>query len=176
MHTNVDYLSCGKVEAYFGYFQFADMRSDDRNYQNPKNQKTKKPKKPEKIHPKKNSLYFRKWNFLALILKKFFYFRKWNLALSGLNPHDFSLKIPALKKFLIFSYISGNGNLHFSIQAQEIKKAIQPFLYFRKEKLRKNFLYFLKRKRSNFQSSKNGKTQPWKTSYISRNETFQPQA
>ena len=114
-----------------------------------KTQKTKKPKKskkPEKIHPEKNSLYFRKWNFLALILKKFFYFRKWNLALSGLNPHDFSLKIPGLKKFLIFSYISGNGNLHFSIQAQEIKKAIQPFLYFRKEKLRKNFLYFLKRK------------------------------
>ena len=111
-----------------------------------KTKKPKKPKKPEKIHPEKNSLYFRKWNFLALILKKFFYFRKWNLALSGLNPHDFSLKIPALKKFLIFSYISGNGNLHFSIQAQEIKKAIQPFLYFRKEKLRKNFLYFLKRK------------------------------
>ena len=146
MHTNVDYLSCGKVEAYFGYFQFADMRSDDTNYQNPKTQKTKKIQKTRKIHPEKNSLYFRKWNFLALILKKFFYFRKWNLALSGLNPHDFSLKIPALKKFLIFSYISGNGNLHFSIQAQEIKKAIQPFLYFRKEKLRKNFLYFLKRK------------------------------
>ena len=48
MHTNVDYLSCGKVEAYFGYFQFADMRSDDRNYQNPK-----KPKNQKKFPPKK---------------------------------------------------------------------------------------------------------------------------
>ena len=48
MHTNVDYLSCGKVEAYFGYFQFADMRSDDRNYQNPK-----KPKNQKKFTPKK---------------------------------------------------------------------------------------------------------------------------
>ena len=26
--------------------------------------------KIKKIHPEKNSLYFRKWNFLALILKK----------------------------------------------------------------------------------------------------------
>ena len=54
MHTNVDYLSCGKVEAYFGYFQFADMRSDDRNYQNPKKPKNQKnPKKQKKFTPKK---------------------------------------------------------------------------------------------------------------------------
>ena len=30
MHTNVEYLSCGKVEA-LGYFQLSDMRYDDRN-------------------------------------------------------------------------------------------------------------------------------------------------
>ena len=28
--------------------------------------------------PQKNSLYFGKWNFLALISKKVFYFGKWN--------------------------------------------------------------------------------------------------
>ena len=30
MHTNVEYLSCGKVEA-LGYFQLSDMRYGDRN-------------------------------------------------------------------------------------------------------------------------------------------------
>ena len=30
MHTNVEYLSCGEVEA-LGYFQLLDMRYDDRN-------------------------------------------------------------------------------------------------------------------------------------------------
>ena len=30
MHTNVEYLSCGEVEA-LGYFQLSDMRYDDRN-------------------------------------------------------------------------------------------------------------------------------------------------
>ena len=30
MHTNVEYLSCGEVEA-LGYFQLLDMRHDDRN-------------------------------------------------------------------------------------------------------------------------------------------------
>ena len=31
-------------------------------------------------------------------------------------------KKPALKKFLIFSYISRNGTLHFLTQAQQIKE------------------------------------------------------
>ena len=30
MHTNVEYLSCGEVEAW-GYFHLSDMRFDDRN-------------------------------------------------------------------------------------------------------------------------------------------------
>ena len=30
MHTNVEYLGCGKVEA-LGYFQLSDMRYDDKN-------------------------------------------------------------------------------------------------------------------------------------------------
>ena len=30
MHKNVEYLSCGEVEA-LGYFQLSDMRYDDRN-------------------------------------------------------------------------------------------------------------------------------------------------
>ena len=70
------------------------------------------PAKKKKSHPEESFLYFRKWNFLALILKKILYFWKWNPALSGLNTQNFSLKKnflyfflkkPALKKFLIFS-------------------------------------------------------------------------
>ena len=30
MHTNVEYLSCGEVEA-LGYFQLSDKKYDDRN-------------------------------------------------------------------------------------------------------------------------------------------------
>ena len=52
-----------------------------------------KPKKPEKIIPEKNSLYFRKLNFIVLILKKLWYFQKWDPALYGPNSQKFSLKI-----------------------------------------------------------------------------------
>ena len=73
----------------------------------------------------KKSLYFWKWNILALILKKFLYFLKRKL----------------------FLYLS-NETLHFSPQAWKIKE-IHPqknFLYSRKQKPRKNLLCFLKRK------------------------------
>ena len=57
-----------------------------------KKRKRKRKKKAEKIHPEKNSLYLRKWNFLALIIrlhflkkKLFLYLRKWNLTLFGLS-------------------------------------------------------------------------------------------
>ena len=64
--------------------------------------------KIKKICPKKNFLYFGKWNFLYFLKRKFFlYFWKWNPALSDLSPQNFPLKKfpkkPALKKFLIFS-------------------------------------------------------------------------
>ena len=53
--------------------------------------RTSQPKlrKTKKLHPVKNSLYIRKWNFLALILKRFLYFRKWNPTLYGLNSQIF---------------------------------------------------------------------------------------
>ena len=57
------------------------------------------PKRIKKIHLEKNSLYFRKWNFLALILKNSYIFSKES-----------------------FSYISGNEAKYFSAQAREIKK------------------------------------------------------
>ena len=81
------------------------------------------PKRPPKIHHEQNFLYFRKWNFPGLMLKKllyflkrkpflqllktifFLYFRKQNPALFGLNPQNFYLKkflIFFLRKFLIF--------------------------------------------------------------------------
>ena len=54
-----------------------------------------RPKKTKKIHPAKNSLYFRKWDFVTLILKRFLYFlktkpflqfQKWNATLSTPSP------------------------------------------------------------------------------------------
>ena len=59
--------------------------------------------KNKKIHPPSppaNSLYFQKWNFLALILKNSYIFLKGS-----------------------FSYISRNGTLYFSTCAQKIKKS-----------------------------------------------------
>ena len=47
-----------------------------------------KPKKTKKNDPEKNSSYFRKWNSLALILKKFLYLQKLNPALYSLNHQN----------------------------------------------------------------------------------------
>ena len=99
--------------------------------------------KRKKIHPPKNSLYFRKWNFLALILQKFQETKtrkkspyisengnpkkaSYILENGTFQPKLKKTKKPASKKFLIFwemelfnskiksflifSYISGNGN------------------------------------------------------------------
>ena len=79
------------------------------------------PSSKKKIHPEKNSLYFRKLNFLALILKKL-------------------QETETPKKSLIFfqkescSYILGNGNPEKILIFQET----ETFLYFRK----RNFLIF----------------------------------
>ena len=52
----------------------------------------------------KNSLYFGKWNFLALILKEFIYFQKWNPSL--FSPSSKNKKIHPEK----ISESSGNGS------------------------------------------------------------------
>ena len=65
------------------------------------------PKKPTQ----KNSLYFRKWNFLVLVLKKI--------------PHIFS------KENLY--YISENGTLQFSGQALKIKELHSRKIYYTSE-------------------------------------------
>ena len=59
------------------------------------------PKKKKKIQPEKNSLYFEKCNFLALILKNFTFFY---ISGNG-NPEKISY-IFSKESF----YISGNGN------------------------------------------------------------------
>ena len=68
---------------------------------------------PLKKFTPKISLYFQKWDFLALIIiiKKFFSKES-------------------------FSYISGNGTLYFSTQAQKIKKSsTRKFLIFQETEL-----------------------------------------
>ena len=103
--------------------------------------------KIKKIHPQKNSLCFRKWNFLTLILKKSYIFSKES-----------------------FSYISGNGTLDFSSQARKIKKIhpekisnIKTFLIFSQKKAvlifqetetRKKFIFSQKKTFLKFQETK----------------------
>ena len=94
----------------------------------PKNKQTNK----QKSSPQKNSLYFGKLNFLALVLKMFLYFLMfqemetlkgflWNMNLfrpprqEKLHP-EMDLSNSKIIKFLIFS---GNETLHFSDQAQK---------------------------------------------------------
>ena len=50
---------------------------------------SKSKKNPKKIHPQKNSLYFQKWNLLALILKKLLHFVKRKLLLHFLKRKFF---------------------------------------------------------------------------------------
>ena len=103
----------------------------------------------KKIHPEKNSLYFRKWNFLALPLlllllfffliffcwyflkrKLFLYFRSWNPALFSMgSKNKFSLR-----KFLTLQETETLKKVMF----QE-KGTPQKLLYFRKW----NFIIFL---------------------------------
>ena len=85
----------------------------------------------KKIHPKKYFLEFRKWNFLALILKKIQETKtppKIPFVLGNENPktafYEGNLSVHPQK----ISYISGNGNPEKS-------------LYFRKQ----NFLIFRER-------------------------------
>ena len=63
----------------------------------------------KKNPPRKNFLYFWKWNFLALRLKNYFYFRKWNFTVLYLSypSGNRTLQTPkvrqsALKRFLTF--------------------------------------------------------------------------
>ena len=88
----------------------------------------------KKIHNPKNSSYFGKWNFITLILKNLLYFVKRKLFLHFLNRKFFSYFLkwkPAL-----FTPSSKNKR----------NPPRENFLYFRKQKSQKEFLYFLKRK------------------------------
>ena len=116
----------------------------------------------KKIPSKKNSYIFRKWNFLALILRYFWYFLKINLSLyfwkwnflvfhEPETPQKFSYftkwnffafqKIETLIKII---YISGNRNpkkllIFLGAQLSELKKKIKIKI---KKKTLKKFLIF----------------------------------
>ena len=83
--------------------------------------------KIKKSTPKKNSLYFGKWNFLTLILRNFLYFlnRKLSLYFGKRKPRKNSLYFRK-RSFLIF--------------LEELPKPQKPkFLIFLQKKLRINF-------------------------------------
>ena len=159
------------------------------------------PPKNKKIHLEKNSLYFGKWNFLAVILKKilyflkekvflyflkrslFLYFRKWIAALCKPKPRQMKQKNSPCKKFLIFREME-----LFKLKTE--KKSLyfrkwNPALFSPRSRNKKhppweNFLYFRKRKpRKNFWhfvkkscSYVSGKQKPEKIPYTSGNRTF----
>ena len=83
--------------------------------------------KIKKIHPEKNSLYFRKWNLLALILKKF-------------------RKRKPRKKILIFQERENLKKLLIFRETKPLSPPRENFLYFRTQKHRKKYLHFRKRK------------------------------
>ena len=76
----------------------------------PTSQKTPK-KQKNKSKKKKNSLCFRKWNFLNLILKHFLYFLKVFLIFLEMKPYTFRPKLKTLKTSSPpkIAYITGNG-------------------------------------------------------------------
>ena len=61
-----------------------------------------KAQKNKKIHSEKNSLHFRKWNFLTLRLKNFLYFLKGKFFLYFLKKASNFLEMETPKKFLYF--------------------------------------------------------------------------
>ena len=81
----------------------------------------------KKIRPEKSSLYFRKWNLLALILKKF-------------------RKRKPRKKFLIFQEREKVKKLLIFRETKPLSPPRENFLYFRTQKHRKKYLYFKKQK------------------------------
>ena len=111
----------------------------------------------------KNSLYFRKWNFLALILKNFLYFLERKLFL-------YFLKID-------FPYIFLNETLHFSHQAQEIKEIHPRRMFYTSGNGNPEKIYYIFPKEQLSYISGNGKPEffffvlgkasPEKPSYIS---------
>ena len=103
--------------------------------------------KNKKIQPEKNSLYFRKWNFLPLISKKNLIFSQKEAFLIFREMKKFFIAL-ILKRFLYF-----------------LKRNI--FLHFLKRKL---FLYFRKWNSALFNpSSKNKNIRPKEISYTSGN-------
>ena len=91
-----------------------------------------KPKKQKKSTPKKNSLYFRKWNFLTLILKElFFFFQK-------------KLFLYFLKRNFFLYFRTWNPVIFTPSSKNNVNPPRGNLLYFRKQKPPKNSLYFVK--------------------------------
>ena len=149
-----------------------------------------KPKNLPKIHLEKDSLYFRIWNILALISKNYY------ISGNGNMPFlDSAVKIFPLKFLMFFPKKYRSEKVIFIIFFQKkLKKSLKKnWKKLEKKKFtRRKFLilqetetlifFYVFRNEScsyvsgsNFHSSKNGRTQSWKTSYISGDETFQPQ-
>ena len=115
--------------------------------------------KNKKINTEKNSLYFRKWNFLTLRLKNFlyflkrklfWYFRKWNpsifkpssknkiiIIITIIHPKGISYTI-VLKNFLYFSKWKPSKKIIFSQKNDFL-------VFWETETPKKNSLYFWKR-------------------------------
>ena len=111
--------------------------------------KTEPCQKIKKDHPKKNSLYFRKWNVLALISKEILYFWKWNHAL--FRPSSKNKNNPPRENFLSFRK---RKPLEFSYFLKKSCSYILETFYILGNRDPEKTSYI---SGSNFQSSKNDK-------------------
>ena len=96
----------------------------------------------------KKSLYFRKWNFLALILKKFLYFlkRKLFLYLQKWNPALFSPSSKNNKSHLQKNYYISEKWKFLTSKSKNLLYFLKrrPSLFFGKQKFQKDSLCFRK--------------------------------
>ena len=117
------------------------------------------PKRTKKNPLEKNSLYFWKWKFLALILKKLLYFRPQPSKFFHKKTRSEKIIFSQKKAFLIFPEMKP---CTFNPKPGKLKKSTpgkfltlpeknflyfpkgKLFLYFRKQRLRKNFLHLRK--------------------------------
>ena len=105
--------------------------------------------KNKKRPPQKNSLYFRKWNVLALISKEILHFWKWNHAL--FRPSSKNKNNPPRENFLSFRK---RKPLEFSYFLKKICSYISETFYILGNRDPEKTSYI---SGSNFQSSKNDK-------------------
>ena len=124
---------------FFTKFVFCNLHKNSSGFKSHLVLARPKPKRIRKNHPEKNSLYFQKSNFLALMLKKLLYFLKRKFFLYFLKRKFF---LYFLKRKLFLYFLKLNPSV-FNPSMKNKRNSLQKnFLYFRKQKTRKIYCVF----------------------------------